>query len=86
MQDDDTVKDLALNERAEKMTGWPQRAHAWLFDRDISASVASSDALMRIHGTAEEFEPAAEECFIPFQACPQSPATNARLPHRCCVL
>ena len=75
LQDDDTVHDLALNERAEKMTGWPQRAHAWFFDRDFFASVASDDALMRIHGTAEEFEPAAEECFIPFQAG-----------HKCCCL
>lgn len=68
LQDDVTVQDLALNERAEKMTGWPQRLHAWLFDRDVFASVSSNEALMRIHGTAEEFEPAAEECFNPFQA------------------
>ena len=68
MQDDVTVQDLALNERAEKMTGWPQRLHAWLFDKDVFASVSSNEALMRIHGTAEEFEPAAEECFNPFQA------------------
>lgn len=41
--------------------------HAWLFGGDIFASVAANSDLLRIHSTAEEFEPAAEECFVPFQ-------------------
>ncbi|KAL3134291.1 Na+/Pi symporter [Trebouxia sp. C0009 RCD-2024] len=63
--DDDTVRHLAL--KATPMASWSQKVHAWLFDRDVFALVTSNDALMRIHRTAEEFEPAAEGCFIPFQ-------------------
>ena len=46
------------------MTGWLQRAHAWLFEGDIFASVASDDDLIRIHSSAEEYDAAAEECFM----------------------
>lgn len=53
------------------MRGWLQRTHAWLFGQDIFASVASDDALLRIHSTAEEFEGAAEELFV----WPQVPLT-----------
>lgn len=82
MQDEETVHDLALSEKAEKMTSWPQRVHGWLFDQDIFATVISNDALMRIHGTAEEFEPAAEECFIPLQVADQS--LKCALKTMCC--
>ena len=49
------------------MKGWLQRLHAWLFEGDIFASVASNDVLLRIHCTAEKFEDAAEECFVRMQ-------------------
>lgn len=49
------------------MKGWLQRLHAWLFEGDIFASVASNEALLRIHSTAEEFEGAAEDCFAILQ-------------------
>ena len=32
-----------------------------------SASVASNDVPLRIHCTAEKFEDAAEQCFVPMQ-------------------
>ncbi len=66
-QDDVTVRDLAVRDISGDVKGWLQHIHAWLFHGDIFASVASSDTLMRIHGTAEELDPAAEECFTPFQ-------------------
>ena len=70
LQDETTVRDLATDEKSSDMTGRLQRVRAWLFEGDIFASVASDDALLRIHATAEEFEGAAEECFVPLQVCP----------------
>ena len=67
LQDEATVRELAADERAGDVKGWLQRLHAWLFEGDIFASVASNDVLLRIHSTAEEFEGAAEDCFVPQQ-------------------
>lgn len=61
------MRDLAIEERSSDVTGWLHRMHAWLFGGDIFASVAANSDLLRIHSTAEEFEPAAEQCFVPFQ-------------------
>ena len=66
LQDEATVRELAADERGD-MKGWLQRLHAWLFEGDIFASVASNDVLLRIHSTAEKFEGAAEDCFVPQQ-------------------
>ena len=66
-QDDMTVQDLAAQDRSADVKGWLQHVHAWLFERDLFAGVAADANLMRIHATAEEFEPAAEDCFVPFQ-------------------
>ncbi|KAL3161411.1 hypothetical protein ABBQ32_010301 [Trebouxia sp. C0010 RCD-2024] len=65
--DETTVHELAMDERGVDMKGWVHRLQAWLFEGDIFASVASDDVLLRIHSTAEEFEGAAEECFVPLQ-------------------
>ncbi|KAL0050078.1 hypothetical protein WJX82_004015 [Trebouxia sp. C0006] len=65
--DDVTVQDLADCDRSADMKGWLQRMHAWLFERDLFAGIASDTNLMRIHATAEEYESAAEDCFAPFQ-------------------
>ena len=67
MQDEATVRELSADERAGDIHGWLQRLHAWLFEGDIFASVASNDVLLRIHSTAENFEGAAEDCFVPQQ-------------------
>ena len=67
LQDEATVKDIATDEKSSDMSGWLQRAHAWLFAADILADVAADPVLLRMHSTAEEFEPAAEECFAPLQ-------------------
>ena len=67
LQDEATVKELATDEKSSDVKGFLHRLHAWLFEADIFASVASDPALLCIHSTAEEFEPAAEECFAPFQ-------------------
>ena len=69
LQDEVTVKDIATDEKSSDMSGWLQHAHAWLFEADILADVAADPVLLRIHSTAEEFEPAAEECFAPLQVC-----------------
>lgn len=62
------MQDLAEQDRSGDMKGWLQRVHTWLFDRDLFAGVVADDNLMRIHATAEEYEPAAEEQCVPFQA------------------
>ncbi|KAL0050688.1 hypothetical protein WJX82_005191 [Trebouxia sp. C0006] len=62
--DEVTLRELAADDRSSDMRGWLQRTHAWLFGIDIFASVASDDALLRIHSTAEEFEGAAEELLV----------------------
>ena len=67
LQDEATVRELAADDRAGDMKGWLQRLHAWLFEGDIFAAVASDEALLRIHSTAEEFEGAAEDCFVVLQ-------------------
>lgn len=61
------MRELGADERAGDIQGWLQRLHAWLFEGDIFASVASNDVLLRIHSTAENFEGAAEDCFVPQQ-------------------
>lgn len=66
-QDDTTVESLSACDKHSDKHGWTQRAHAWLFEGDIFAGVASDPKLMRIHSTAEEFDHAAEETLIPFQ-------------------
>lgn len=66
-QDDATVESLSACDKHSDKHGWAQRAHAWLFEGDIFAGVASDPKLMRIHSTAEEFDHAAEETLIPFQ-------------------
>lgn len=75
------MRELAADERAGDMKGWLQRLHAWLFEGDIFASVASNPDLLRIHSTAEEFEGAAEDCFVPLQvdACAIALTPCARL-------
>lgn len=91
LQDEATVRELAADERGVDMKGWVQRLQAWLFEGDIFASVASNDVLLRIHSTAEEFEGAAEECFVPLQVplvlacCPlvtvNCPLVTVQLPY-----
>ena len=41
--------------------------YTWLFSGDILAGVAADHTLMRIHTTAEEFDPMAEQILVPFQ-------------------
>ena len=68
MQDEATVLSLSAQDKSGDVHGWLQRVHAWLFEGDLSAGVARDRTVMRIHATAEEFDPAAEETMAPFQA------------------
>ena len=76
------MRELAADERAGDMKGWLQRLHAWLFEGDIFASVASNSILLRIHSTAEEFEGAAEDCFVPLQVVAHAFVCLAHEKHR----
>ena len=77
VQDEVTLRELAADDRSSDMRGRLQRTHAWLFGIDIFASVASDDALLRIHSTAEEFEGAAEELLVWPQVCSHMPTAHA---------
>ena len=67
LQDDATVAYLSAPDKSGDIHSWFYAAYAWLFTRDIFEGVASDDKLLRIHTTAEEFDPAAEQTFVPFQ-------------------
>ncbi len=78
MQDDATVRELAADDVSKDLRGWMQRVYAYLFHLDMAAGVASSDTLIRIHSTAEEFEAAAEDRFVVFQVSLPLTCTRAR--------
>ena len=78
MQDDATVKELTAKDTSRDMKGWLQHLHTHCFHIDLSGPIASSDVLLRIHATAEEFEATAEEAFVPFQASHVAPAAFMR--------
>ena len=67
MQDDATVLSLSVQDRGDNVQGLLRRICARLVNVDIFSGVGTDDTLMRIHATAEEFDPAAEQCFVPFQ-------------------
>lgn len=67
LQDEATVKDIAAEELSRVAKGWLWSAHARLLEPDLFESVPASDVLMRIHSTAEEFDPCAEELWSPYQ-------------------
>ncbi|KAL3131921.1 Na+/Pi symporter [Trebouxia sp. C0009 RCD-2024] len=66
--DDATMASLTAQDKLGDVQGWAQRAYAWLFEGDLFAGVATDNQLMRIHSAAEQFNPAAEETLVPFQA------------------
>ncbi|DBA95223.1 TPA: Na+/Pi symporter, variant 2 [Trebouxia sp. C0006] len=65
--DEATVKELRAEEVTGGVQGWLQRAYTGLIQPDLFEDVRSSDTLMRIHSTAEEFDASAEELWAPFQ-------------------
>jgi len=67
LQDEATVKELRAEEVTGGVKGWMQRAYTELIQPDLFEDVPSSDTLMRIHSTAEEFDASAEELWAPFQ-------------------
>lgn len=58
---------LYAQDKHSDVQGWAHCLYAWLFDGDLFAGVPADDKLMRIHSTAEQFDPAAEETLVPFQ-------------------
>lgn len=67
LQDDATMASLTAQDKHGDVKGWAHRVYAWLFEGDLFAGVATDNKLMRIHSTAEQFDPAAEETLVPFQ-------------------
>ena len=62
------MKELAAVDVSKDMKGRLQRLYNRCFTVDLLTPIASSDALLRIHSTAEDYRaPAEETAFIPFQ-------------------
>ena len=69
LQDEATLQGLAQCDSSTYMRGRLQRLHDHLFNQNLFASIAQDATVMHIHATAEEFDPAAEDCFATFQVC-----------------
>ena len=66
-QDEATVQELTAEDASPNASGWLHQTCNRLFHTDIFAHIRSSENLLRIHSTAEQFDPAAEASFGPFQ-------------------
>lgn len=69
LQDDAVMLELGTTIRGLDSQSWAKQAHAWLFEKDVFEGLGVNEVVMRIHATAEEFDPTAEKLFIPSQAC-----------------
>ncbi len=67
VQPADVVLDLAADKRSADASGWFQYIWDHATQKDIFAVISRRERLMRIHTTAEQFEPAAERLFGPMQ-------------------
>ena len=70
MQSNEVVADLAAGQRHSTASNRLQ--HLWLCATQINifAHVSKDEKLMQMHSTAEQFDPATERLFIPFQVFP----------------
>ena len=72
-QDEATVQDLTAEDVSNNASGWLAHTCKKLFHKDMFAHIRSSDTLLRIHSTAEQFDLAAESLFgffqVRFPAC-----------------
>ena len=67
MQDEATVKEIAAKDVSLDVKGVLHRVHDHCFELDIVEAVTSSEALMTVHSSVEEFSAIAEQAYIPFQ-------------------
>ncbi|DBA97694.1 TPA: hypothetical protein ACH3X3_012582 [Trebouxia sp. C0006] len=65
--DEATVQELTAEDASPNASGWLHQTCNRLFHTDMFAHICSSDTLLRIHSIAEQFDPAAEALFGPFQ-------------------
>ena len=67
LQDETVLKDLAARDVALNFRGILQRVHDYCFELDMTPLITSSEALLSIHSSAEDFAPTAEKAYVPFQ-------------------
>ncbi|DBA79483.1 TPA: Na+/Pi symporter [Trebouxia sp. C0005] len=65
--DEATVQELTAEDVSRNASGWLHHTCNRLLHKDMFVHIRSSETLLRIHSTAEQFEPAAEAFFGPFQ-------------------
>ena len=67
VQDAAVVKEIAATDNTLDVKSLLQKIYVQCFELDLTSYVASSEKLMCIHSSAEEFDATAEEAFVPFQ-------------------
>ena len=66
-QDEATVQELTAEDVSRNASGWLHYTCNRLFHKDMFANIRSSETLLRIHSSAEQFDSAAEASSGPFQ-------------------
>ncbi len=66
-QDEATVQELTAEDASQNASGWLHQTCNRLLHTDMFAHIRSSETLLRIRSTAEQFDPAAEAIVGPFQ-------------------
>lgn len=61
------MQELAADEGSEDIKSWMRCIYSHLLQPDLFANISKDETLMRIHSTAEEFEPVGEAFFVPGQ-------------------
>ena len=68
MQTEEVVQELEADRRSPEGSGWMRYTWDRLLQRDIFAVVSRSEQLMRMHTTAEQFDPITEYFLAAMQA------------------
>ena len=67
MQDTAVVKEITAADNTLDVKSLLQKLYVKCFELDLTSFVASSNKLLSIHSSAEEFDATAEETCVPFQ-------------------
>lgn len=81
MQTEETMQELEADQRSPEGSGLLRFIWDRLLQRDIFAVVSRSEQLMRMHTTAEQFDPVTESLLTAMQASCSAPCNRWAL---CC--
>ena len=66
------MQELAADDGSKDIKSWAHRIYSHLLQPDLFASVNQDETLIRIHSSAEEFEPIGEAFFVSGQVSGRS--------------